>query len=670
MLDPCFLGTSANRRATRSRPDGARTRWLVYERQVENGWLVTRCKEHPIYGADRLGMDLNGVEISRSLIEGDPTNPTGDDPAGRHALVIGEILYDSPTTGDDFPTGKEYHEGEYIVLINKSGKAIDLADYQLRVGDDSLALTDTLPAGERVIVGFGTDVAAFTRLLALSGDWASRVVMQNTLPLPDRGAIVRVTHDSDAEIDVFAYGDFYGLNAENLYLADSLIDSLGRRSSLKSVQRDSYGGPIGISGSEAEGSVGNSDPGVDPEPTEKAVVSAANTHRGRKVYELKNHLGNVLAVVSDVKIGLSTSSQVFYYVADVVELTDYEPFGMPLAMRHYVSGDGYRFGFQGQEGDDEWNGEGSMLAFKYRIHDVRLGRFLSIDPLEAKYPWNSTYAFSENKVIQFRELEGAEIWPAAQDIGTGIVKAYGSHIKGLAQTGLGVFGSAWQYLEREPSANSLSYDVAKMGASHIPLVKLGFGVYETGDAVAKGDLEGAVEIAFGTMLSLETDVAFIGLASAGPKATARPVLEKSSSIKVAENPYSADINTIIDTYPDDIKDRVTSRNFGMTVDEHLVRKISSSTLENGKMTYNIYDINVPEYLRGQGNLGKSISNMESYAKSRGANRVEINFIHVINEGLTKIDYPSRFGYSIDATFSYTTRSGKPAQFISISKDIK
>jgi hypothetical protein len=73
-------------------------------------------------------------------------------------------------------------------------------------------------------------------LVALPAGLEDAVVMQNTLALPDRGAIVRVTHDSDAEIDVFAYGDFYGLNAENLYLAGSLIDSLGRRSSLKSVQ--------------------------------------------------------------------------------------------------------------------------------------------------------------------------------------------------------------------------------------------------------------------------------------------------------------------------------------------------------------------------------------------------------------------------------------------------
>ncbi|MCP3929975.1 MAG: hypothetical protein GY705_12850, partial [Bacteroidetes bacterium] len=68
----------------------------------------------------------------------------------------------------------------------------------------------------------------------------------------------------------------------------------------------------------------------------------------------------------------------------------------------------YRFGFQGQEQDDEIKGEGNSIAFKYRIHDARLGRFLSVDPLWQSFPWNSTYAFSENRVIDRVELEGAE----------------------------------------------------------------------------------------------------------------------------------------------------------------------------------------------------------------------------------------------------------------------
>jgi len=72
----------------------------------------------------------------------------------------------------------------------------------------------------------------------------------------------------------------------------------------------------------------------------------------------------------------------------------------------------YSFGFQGQEHDDELNGaSGTSYAFEYRMHDSRVGRFLSIDPLAANYPWNSPYAFAENKVIQFVELEGLETGP-------------------------------------------------------------------------------------------------------------------------------------------------------------------------------------------------------------------------------------------------------------------
>jgi RHS repeat-associated protein len=74
--------------------------------------------------------------------------------------------------------------------------------------------------------------------------------------------------------------------------------------------------------------------------------------------------------------------------------------------------------FQGQEHDDEINGSvGTSYAFEYRMHDPRVGRFLSIDPLAAKYPWNSPYAFAENKVIQFIELEGLETATPPMNVG-------------------------------------------------------------------------------------------------------------------------------------------------------------------------------------------------------------------------------------------------------------
>ena len=96
---------------------------------------------------------------------------------------------------------------------------------------------------------------------------------------------------------------------------------------------------------------------------------------------------------------------------------DYYPFGMTMPGRNYSNtafSDKYRYKFQGQEGDGELLGDGNSYAFKYRIHDARLGRFFSIDPLYKDYPWNSPFAFSENRLVDSRELEGLERINATQ----------------------------------------------------------------------------------------------------------------------------------------------------------------------------------------------------------------------------------------------------------------
>jgi len=86
---------------------------------------------------------------------------------------------------------------------------------------------------------------------------------------------------------------------------------------------------------------------------------------------------------------------------------DYYPFGMLLPNRHESTNE-YRYGFQGQEKDDEIKGEGNSVNYKYRMHDPRIGRFFAIDPLTSKYPHYSPYSFSGNKVIHAIELEGLE----------------------------------------------------------------------------------------------------------------------------------------------------------------------------------------------------------------------------------------------------------------------
>jgi len=95
--------------------------------------------------------------------------------------------------------------------------------------------------------------------------------------------------------------------------------------------------------------------------------------------------------------------------------------------------------------DDELKGEGNSYAFTYRMHDPRVGRFYARDPLANKYPWNSPYVFSENKLIQFVELEGLEVFLSkAQrvDYGYGSDKTIGNpQTDGGRQAGIFLYNS-------------------------------------------------------------------------------------------------------------------------------------------------------------------------------------------------------------------------------------
>jgi|GEM_PF-4661635 len=129
--------------------------------------------------------------------------------------------------------------------------------------------------------------------------------------------------------------------------------------------------------------------------------------RGKKLYELSNHLGNVLATISDKKVQHDNGSgQVDYYSADVVTANDYYPFGMQMPGRTYTSANSsYRYSFNGKEDDKEISGQ---QDYGLRIYDKRLGRFKSVDPLKREFAWNSPYAFAENKVIHCIDIDGGE----------------------------------------------------------------------------------------------------------------------------------------------------------------------------------------------------------------------------------------------------------------------
>jgi hypothetical protein len=69
------------------------------------------------------------------------------------------------------------------------------------------------------------------------------------------------------------------------------------------------------------------------------MASVISFTRGLKSYELSNHLGNVLATITDKKIAVSSggnSSLIDHFTADVVTAQDYYPFGMIMPGRSFM----------------------------------------------------------------------------------------------------------------------------------------------------------------------------------------------------------------------------------------------------------------------------------------------------------------------------------------------
>lgn len=80
---------------------------------------------------------------------------------------------------------------------------------------------------------------------------------------------------------------------------------------------------------------------------------------------------------------------------------------MPSRTYQAPNTEGYRFGFNGQERDNEVNGDGNTYDFGARVYDPRLGRWLSVDPLWKKQSGLSPYKSFLNNPLCFGD-EGGE----------------------------------------------------------------------------------------------------------------------------------------------------------------------------------------------------------------------------------------------------------------------
>ncbi len=121
----------------------------------------------------------------------------------------------------------------------------------------------------------------------------------------------------------------------------------------------------------------------------------------RYIYQYKDHLGN--SRISFAKGNTGT--------VEITDTNNYYAFGM----NHIGTNKGLLGGYKNYKYQEQELQETGFYSFKWRNYMPDLGRFFNIDPLSEKFVYNSTYAFSENRVIDGRELEGLE-WSARRNL--------------------------------------------------------------------------------------------------------------------------------------------------------------------------------------------------------------------------------------------------------------
>jgi RHS repeat-associated protein len=147
-----------------------------------------------------------------------------------------------------------------------------------------------------------------------------------------------------------------------------------------------------------------------------SVSDTVNRFLDKKSYELKDHLGNVRAVVSDQKASSVSvaangsgpdSTLILSLSAKLLSSNNYYPFGMEEPGSG-VNAQNYRYGYNGKEKDQK--GEWGLSNYDYgaRIYNPAIARWLSLDPLMNKYPYLSPYNFVANNPIIYVDKDGRD----------------------------------------------------------------------------------------------------------------------------------------------------------------------------------------------------------------------------------------------------------------------
>ena len=213
----------------------------------------------------------------------------------------------------------------------------------------------------------------------------------------------RIAKHDYSSANVWKSSTYYLRDAQGNALSVYTKKVIGGSMSYKLSEQHLYG----------SGRLGMTNPGVEMIGA-VAPPDTVKYYLGKKQYELSNHLGNVLTVISDKKIAVANPSlpkTIWYYLADMVSATDYYAFGSPMPGRQFNNGN-YRYGFNGKENDNEVKGTGNQQDYGMRIYDSRLGRWFCLDPMAKKYPEESPYDFALNNPLYYIDPDGGEVEPS------------------------------------------------------------------------------------------------------------------------------------------------------------------------------------------------------------------------------------------------------------------
>ena len=200
--------------------------------------------------------------------------------------------------------------------------------------------------------------------------------------------------------DTLLYSEYYVRDAMGNLMTTYkyTYDDVMQTASFKLTEQHIYGSSmVGIDRTETEL--------ISPPPQGNTFTHTL----GNKQFSGSNHLGNALAIFTDLKIQHDNNSDgiVDFYSCDLAESNDYAPFGALSTERTFNKGT-FPNSFNGKRDDPEL---GDWQDYGERMYDLPGRGFPTPDPIivnEHKYPELSPYQFAGNTPIWAVDLDGLE----------------------------------------------------------------------------------------------------------------------------------------------------------------------------------------------------------------------------------------------------------------------